>query len=285
MRYLAVQSSRLGDRRSNQDRCAILKKNNTILLLLADGMGGRRRGELAAQKFIDVMSAAFQHADMTRVKAADFLRRSILRAHSEIRLLGRNRAQTPCTTCVCCLVHENHASWAHCGDSRLYQIRNNEILFRTEDHSYIAHLIRHKALRGTEARAHPMRHYVTSCLGIDREIPHLSIQLPVPLLQNDVLLLCSDGLWHSTPAADLCRLGNCRNLEQQVETLLDQVTRRDYPRCDNVSAVVFKLISATCARTTTHAEAHSAGPESELERAVLEIETAWSRYQQEIDKK
>ncbi len=285
MKYVAVQSSRLGDRASNQDRCAILKKNNTILLLLADGMGGRKRGELAAQKFIDVMSDAFQHTNITAMGEVDFLRRSIQYAHAEIRLLGENRVQTPCTTCVCCLVHENRASWAHCGDSRLYHLRANEILFRTEDHSYVAHLVRHNALSSTEARTHPMRHYVTSCLGINKKFPHISVQPPVPLLQNDVLLLCTDGLWQSTPASDFHALGSCRNLERQLETLMEQVTRRNYPHCDNVSAVVFKLIDAVTTHRTAGSETNATGPASELERAVQEIETAWSRYQQEFNKK
>jgi serine/threonine protein phosphatase PrpC len=82
-----ASTSLTGDRSENQDRCAILEDGDNLLLLLADGMGGHARGELAAAAFIETLSREFPAPG--EQAGAEFLRRAFEQAHDDINTAGR----------------------------------------------------------------------------------------------------------------------------------------------------------------------------------------------------
>jgi serine/threonine protein phosphatase PrpC len=135
--------SRQGDRAANQDRCLAVERADCALLLLADGMGGHPRGELAAQVFIDSLARQFNVAELPPAEAGEFLVRGMEQAHHAIVAAGRQQTLPvdPRTTAVACLVQDRQACWVHAGDSRLYLIRHGTVLERTRDHSLVEELI------------------------------------------------------------------------------------------------------------------------------------------------
>jgi protein phosphatase len=141
MHFSIYQQSHIGGRKVNQDRMGYSYTRDALLLVLADGMGGHQRGEVAAAIALQTMSTLFRSQAKPYVKKPErFLEDAFLQAHEEIQRYGRERglADNPRTTIVACLVQHNCAVWAHCGDSRLYWMRRGQILARTRPFAYRA---------------------------------------------------------------------------------------------------------------------------------------------------
>ena len=85
-----------------------------------------------------------------------------------------------------------HALLAHVGDSRCYRIRDGRIMQLTKDHSLVAELVRIGEITPEQARNHPYRNIITRALGTDDYVAVDAQDIPVE--ENDVYLLCSDGL-------------------------------------------------------------------------------------------
>ena len=73
MQYVIGKSSRLGNRSINQDRLAALERDNTVMLVLGDGLGGRTGGELAAQVLVDTVAKEFQSVKLPIPEPKEFL--------------------------------------------------------------------------------------------------------------------------------------------------------------------------------------------------------------------
>jgi protein phosphatase len=131
MRFSVYQESHIGGRKVNQDRMGYSFTRDAILLLLADGMGGHILGEMAAAIAMQTIGSLFQQQAHPLVGRPErFLEDSFLAAHQEIHRYHtlNNLPETPRTTIVACLIQNGYAYWAHCGDSRLYWMRQGQIL-------------------------------------------------------------------------------------------------------------------------------------------------------------
>jgi serine/threonine protein phosphatase PrpC len=241
MRQETASTSLRGDRRENQDRCAVLVDGEATLLLLADGMGGHARSELAASLFIDRLSRDFR--DRRADPAAEFLAGAFRRAHDDITAAGRE-ASPPCdphTTGVACLVTPGRACWAHVGDSRAYLLRDDRIRMRTRDHSMVEELIRLGEVAEADRARHPLRNYVTRALG-GAQAPGIEVSPEFDLRPGDVLLLCSDGLWAAQPEAHLTELLHAGSLQDGVERLAAGAVSHSTPASDNVTLVALRAL-------------------------------------------
>lgn len=288
MRVVTAVANRLGNRACNQDRCRVVERAGAVLLALADGMGGHARGELAAQVLVDSVETAFEREPLPVAQPARFLATACAHAHDAIVTAGLQLPEPvyPRTTAVLCLVQNNRAWWAHIGDSRLYLLRNGEVLTRTRDHTYIEDLLRHRAIPESEAAGHPMRNCVTQCLGGPRPAPAPTVATEMPLQVGDVLVLCSDGLWGTVDEARLRRLTAADDLEGAVNELADAAERAGYPNCDNVSLVALRLLADQEVDLETTQEfpdpEHGRDPHR-LEDAIDCIRDAIRRYRDELD--
>ncbi len=197
MRFSIYQDSKKGGRRVNQDRMGFLYTRDSLMMMVADGMGGHARGEVAAQVTMQTVASIYQRmAKPLLADPARFLEEAIQASHHE---LHRYRAEqglpeAPRTTIVVCVVQRGIATWAHVGDSRLYLLRNGTIFERTLDHSRVHHLVSAGLIRPEDAKNHPERNRIFNCLGAF-VAPSVDIGHPTALHAGDILLLCSDGLW------------------------------------------------------------------------------------------
>ena len=126
-----------------------------------------------------------------------FLHMALGRAHEEVVQLGANLPveQRPRATCAVCLVQQGAAWWAHVGDSRLYHLRRGAVVARSRDHSHVELLLREGVISAEQAHNHPMRNFVECCLGGEPMLPEMTITRRRPIEPDDVLLVCTDGLW------------------------------------------------------------------------------------------
>src|SRR3989338_1508549 len=121
MKYQITQFTLRGARRVNEDRVGYAERDNAVLIAVADGLGGHRGGEVAAEILVQTLMHSFQSLRQPVIqRPSAFLALGILQAHHAI--IARAKASEPPieprTTCVACLVQNGYAYWAHVGDSR-----------------------------------------------------------------------------------------------------------------------------------------------------------------------
>ena len=161
------------------------------LVAVADGVGGHNAGEVASALAVDVLEEWIETlerdgGDKLQDAASDAHRRIYARAQSETQLHGM------ATTLTAAWIDRGKCTIAHVGDSRAYLLRDGELRQLTEDHSWVAQMVKDGRITPEEAYEHPWRNYVVQALGGQ---PDVAIEmLRVDLRTGDRLLLASDGL-------------------------------------------------------------------------------------------
>jgi len=141
---------------------------------------------------------------------------------------------TPRTTLVAAILQGTSATWVHCGDSRLYVVRNGELLTRTRDHSYLE-----QQSSGVIKLERINRNILFTCLGSPTK-PVFDITGPVPLQQGDRLLLCSDGLWGSVSDAEIVQHLGAKPVAESAPDLVELALRNGGATCDNVTVIALE---------------------------------------------
>ncbi len=244
MKVEYAKVSALGDRQDNQDRAAIVVAEEAALMMVFDGMGGHSDGARAAETGLKVVQTMFTKSSMPLFDPQGFLYMALSRAHDEVVGLGGDVTVEfrPRATCALCIVQEGGAFWAHIGDSRVYQVRGDQVLRRSRDHSHVEVLIQEGAITEDEAQKHPMRNFVECCIGGDAPVPDMSITNRIPLQPGDVLLACSDGLWSGLSDADMASIAknSDSNLADNLKTLSMRSLSVNSPHSDNTTATALR---------------------------------------------
>ena len=236
--------SLVGNRDENQDRLTMIRRDDTLLAAVVDGMGGHDAGAEAAQVAIDSFTSAFDALPLPVTDAQATLSELLKSAHRAIVDLGKSRSigARPRATCVIALIQNNEATWGHIGDSRVYLLRDGRVVERTRDHSHIEVLLREGLITEDEYRTHPLRNYVEYCLGGEPADPTLALSETHLLKADDLILLCSDGVWSGIEDRDiahfLCQPEVYRAPEDALETLLHRAVEVCEPVADNTTAAL-----------------------------------------------
>jgi len=239
MQFSVYQESHIGGRKVNQDRMGYSFTRDALLLVLADGMGGHLRGEVAATILMQTMSTMFQKSATPYVKKPErFLEEAFIEAHDEIHRYkaANNLPDTPRTTAVACLIQHNIATWAHVGDSRLYWIRRGQIVGRTRDHSHIEHLIEKGLADPADRATHPDRNKLFNCIGAS-SLPRVDIARPVSMVSGDILMLCSDGLWSMLSDEDMVHRLSSQTIVRAVPDMIASAVSIAGEKSDNATAL------------------------------------------------
>ncbi|MEE8482816.1 MAG: protein phosphatase 2C domain-containing protein [Acidiferrobacterales bacterium] len=242
MKYQIADYSITGSRQINQDRIGFAERGNSVLLVLADGLGGHEGGELASELLVQAIIHAYQSIKQSMItQPSAFMALAILHAHRAINAMGKaqNPPIQPRTTCVLCLVQDGYAYWAHVGDSRLYLFRNNEIMRRTKDHTIIEKLRQEGVLTEQDMLEHPEKNRLLKCVGGPRE-PSISLGEETALMPGDKLLLCSDGLWEALTASQILPYLNRDDLEDALVDMLLAAETKMKNSSDNISATCMR---------------------------------------------
>jgi serine/threonine protein phosphatase PrpC len=239
MRFTIYQESRIGNRKSNQDRVAYCYSRDALLMVIADGMGGHLHGEIAAQIAVQYITESFQReAKPALPDPYLFLSRVVTNAHHAILdyAFDRGLPDAPRTTCVACVVQDSIAYWAHAGDSRLYLVRQGRLLAHTRDHSRVQMLVDQGVIDEEGAAVHPSRNKVFSCLG-GAHSPQVDFSRKTPLQAGDVIAMCTDGAWSPLSNDEVVRTLATNNPMQAVPQILAEAQERAGDSCDNLSMI------------------------------------------------
>lgn len=250
MKFSVFQVTRKGGRQLNEDRMGYSYTRSSGILLLADGMGGHPEGEVAAQLALQAISALYQKQANPKIDdVMTFLQAAVMAAHRQIIKYAAEKGMldTPRTTVVAALVQDGTASWVHCGDSRLYLVRDHKLVTRTRDHSYMEQPPINQSPSRAAERLN--RNILFTCLGSPTK-PVFDIGGPVPLQQGDKIMLCSDGLWGSLDDEDIVRQLSDKPVGKAVPDLVESALQKAGATSDNVTVIALEWESPDEFETT-----------------------------------
>jgi protein phosphatase len=231
-----------------------------FLLVVADGMGGHHRGEIASRLAVDTIVRLLE--EDPGADTALLLKQAFRRANEAIFESGRgNGSEIMGTTLVAAVLRGKDATVASIGDSRAYLLRADQLTQITKDHSLVAEQVAHGSMTEQEARESPHRNILTQALGhrpkLDPKMPDI---FELPLLPQDRLLLCSDGFYDVVKADDYARLLVDHPPDEAARRLVALAVERG--TTDNVSAAVAQAVPTRVPSVTaeTLAAGTSRGP-------------------------
>jgi serine/threonine protein phosphatase PrpC len=229
-------------REGNEDSCGQLVENDTtVVFLVADGVGGYAGGEIASAMAVETTLEAFRASppDLGQPKRLHrALQQANIEIHNRALTVPELRRMATTTTAVAVSLNEGMLYGVHCGDCRLYLVRDRKIEQLTRDHTVVAERARMGLISAERARNHPDRSALSRAIGHDL-IPSID-RITTPLQQHDRLILCSDGLWSVIPDAEIERLAREGDAETACRRLIDSANARGTP--DNLTAAVFILL-------------------------------------------
>ncbi|HMV05158.1 MAG TPA: protein phosphatase 2C domain-containing protein [Accumulibacter sp.] len=233
-----------GDRREQQDRVAILphpRGGGVVLAVVADGMGGHTGGVLAAQQVIHTARDNLARFSARAESARTLLESCINEAHTLIRASRFLNEKEPHSTVAMLLLQPDRVSWAHCGDSRFYHFRGDQLVFRSTDHSYVMQLVLQGRITPEQALAHPNRNILLTSLG-GAQAPKIAFGECLGLQPGDTFLLCSDGLWSYFSDQEFAWVINgSASVREASELLVNRARGLAVGDGDNISLAILRL--------------------------------------------
>lgn len=241
--YTLAREERIGRRPVQQDRMGHFETEAAMLLLVADGMTGYPRGELAAE--IAVGSLAHAFVEEARPRLADprgFLECALGAAHEAIFRYAALHAIHPCprSVIVACVIQDRAAWWNHLGDARLYLVRDGTIAAQTRDHTLAQEWVDAGRIDDRAASRIPERNRVLRCLG-GPQSPAVEPGASAPLRDGDIVLLCSDGFWAPLKPGRIAGGLAWEALKRSVADLSDDAERRAGVHGDNLTVLAVAL--------------------------------------------
>ncbi len=239
-------------REKNEDN--VLISSDLSLGVVADGMGGHSAGEIASNIAVSVLAETIRKINAGKLQIpANFLPK--LSVSERKLLLAANLANAAIystaqssetyrmmgTTMTGLLLENNTATAVHVGDSRLYLLRDDKIIQITTDHSLAMEHIRRGLLTKAEADHSKIQNILTRAMGIKKNIEFDLLKFP--LHQQDILLLCSDGLYKGLSEDQigaLLRAGKNMPLVKLCKQLVQESNNKDGQ--DNISCVLVKIL-------------------------------------------
>ena len=229
MKYVWAVASHTGRVRSNnQDTpypTASGASEGSVLVGVADGMGGAAGGEVASSLAMEAAVSA-HGSPAERVQAANAAVFEESRRRPEITGLG--------TTKVLVDLVDGTGSFGHVGDSRAYLVRDGAIAQLTEDHTIVAEWVALGAITPEDAKTHPRRGMLTRSVGVAPQVEVDSFTHAFE--EGDRLILCSDGLNGMVGDADILAIGGEGSPEAAAWALVEAAN--DAGGHDNITVVV-----------------------------------------------
>ncbi len=180
----------------NEDYLGYFQVPNGHLFIVCDGMGGHLAGETASQLAVETFKNYFFKKHYENPQKALF--DATIEANRIIFDTSQKMSQYAGmgTTLVATLIENNEVFYVHVGDSRLYYFENqtNALHRITKDHSFVQQLVDNNVIKDHEMEFHPRKNEILQALGIKSIIEPDVCKLPILPANDDIMLLCSDGL-------------------------------------------------------------------------------------------
>lgn len=234
-------------RATNQDSFVCRQIGSWTLCVVCDGMGGMNGGNIASALAIEAFTASVEHAltsaDFTesRDTMSSILSVGVSAANDAVlsRAQASEELQGMGTTLIAALCSADTLYAVNVGDSRLYRIAPDGIEQITRDHSYVQLLLDMGQITAEEALTSPNKNIITRAVGTERNTEADFFTLK--LRENDLFLLCSDGLTNylsDAVIADILSDSVQHPLRERVDALIDGANEGGGG--DNITAVVLE---------------------------------------------
>lgn len=231
-------------RRNNED--VFLQLPQHSFYVLADGMGGHKAGEVAAQETVVFLSDCIdkmfkQHTSSLAITAIkNYLESFIIHSNTRIYQLGQenNSYQGMGTTLCSMLFYKEFLIQAHVGDSRIYRFRDNKLTLLTHDHTLKNKLILQGELEDAIKRGIRYKNILTKAIGAFKKItPDIVI---TPAYPKDLYMMCSDGLSDYVTDEEIsCILSSSLSLKEQTLNLINMAKAKG--SCDNITVLITQI--------------------------------------------
>jgi len=230
---VGLSISRLQNEDSYGVRQHCLSNSEPLILgVLADGMGGMAQGEVASKLAAKTVIDAPISADLSKQeKRGEWLISLVQQANESVASNVRDGG----TTLSLVMALGRELMIAHVGDSRILLLRNNQICQLSEDHSMVSMLVASSQITYEESLEHPDRNLLTKSLGSKQRLSEGYVQdlsrfgseLSMLLEEDDILILCSDGVWDLVAADELAEIfSNYQTLQLAVDETIEKVLSR-----------------------------------------------------------
>jgi PPM family protein phosphatase len=242
LRISACTGQHVGDRAEQQDRVGIFTSRrlpDSALFVLADGMGGKTGGAMAAQQVMSTAKNLFAEYSMGD-SIQSLLTEIVNEAHLVIRLSALSTEKEPHSTLAALVVQPHRADWAHVGDSRIYRFAHGKLVDRTTDHSYVEQLVSEGKLDRRGANSHRLSNLLTHALGTNKQ-PSIDFGSVETLAAGDTFLLCSDGLWHYFTESELAVVLSTYPVRKASERLIQIARDRADGGGDNCTLAIVRM--------------------------------------------
>jgi PPM family protein phosphatase len=220
-----------------QDQMLLEEKG--ILAIVADGVGGNIGGKTASSTAVSVMRERYYASDQLDPLSA--LKESMIAANREILTKA---AQDPsckgmATTCTAFILLGKDGFFSHAGDSRAYLLRDGILRQLTKDHTLVNKLLADGLITAEAAESHPQKNIIVRALGSDRDMAPDTFHLL--LEENDIILLCSDGLHGLVSDDDIKDRLSRLSLQGAGQSLIELA--KDHGGTDNITVIILQLSS------------------------------------------
>lgn len=240
-------SSILGTRENQQDTVFGNVAGENVIAIVCDGMGGMNGGEIASQTATTILADDyFNMEDETDIP--EFFEQEAYKMDDAVYALT-NEDDEPLnggTTVVAVIIQKDRLYWLSVGDSKIYIIRDNEIIAVNREHNYRLQideelkrgLIDEEEYKAKEAQAEALISYI----GIGKVSLMDINKVPFLLKENDIILLCSDGLYKRLPDDDIMEIISFEepDMKRAARRLTDVVIQRTQRVQDNTSLVIMQ---------------------------------------------
>ena len=238
--------SRIGGRKENQDSAGLRDTKLGYLIVVCDGMGGMQGGSVASQIAVQTILETVASADV-QANPSMTLIKAIRNANMAIIEEGRDdpNLQGMGTTVTALLLTPHSALTAYLGDSRIYQIRHGEKVFRTFDHSMVFEMVKEKVISEEQARLSDQSNVIMKALGITPDIEVEVVERPYR--KGDRFVLCTDGFWGAMPEDEFIRhLSEKKPLDKILDStanIVESIGRNSGKEYDNLTAAILEMNS------------------------------------------
>ena len=217
-------------RERNEDSC--LARPEAGIWAVADGMGGHSDGDIASRTVIGALEGIEPAASAASLLA--LCEDRIARANSQLKELGRSRGDIVGATVAVLLAADGRFTCLWSGDSRIYRVRDGQIVQLTRDHTEVQDLVAEGALTAEEAKNWAGRNGLTRAVGVYDE-PELESKSGM-LNPGDAFVICSDGLTNHVPDEEILRCVIANRSQQACDDLVALTLERG--ASDNVTVIV-----------------------------------------------
>lgn len=226
----------------NEDSLFVMPQEE--IYIVADGVGGQNAGELASSMAVKIIAEYIKAKPLfgivDEVELKNYFLDCMSSANESIYQAAQVSAENAGMATTVVLLHINNGSayFVNVGDSRAYICRDGQISQITEDHTYVNELVKGGSITKAQAELHPQKNMITRALGGEEKV--LPDFYRLDTVKDDIIILCTDGLYGEVSAEEICSMAAAVNSMSVLSKKLVQCAN-GHGGSDNITVICLKI--------------------------------------------